>query len=158
MARSRERHNPFRGLMDVTSEMARMSDQMYGLETKTETQPRGHVDAWSPVTDVLARGRNLVIRAELPGVEHEDLEVTYSNGTLTISGERHADEGEDVTYYTKERSWGHFRRGMTLPEGISNEDISATFGDGLLEVTIRGGATVTAPVRVEVGDRRQRKR
>lgn len=158
MARSRERHNPFRGLMDVTSEMARMSDQMYGLENKTETQPRGHVDAWSPVTDVLARGRDLVIRAELSGVDYDELEVAYSNGMLTISGERRADEGENVTYYTKERSWGHFRRGMTLPEGISNDDISATFGDGLLEVVIRGGATATAPSKIEVEDRRQRKR
>lgn len=158
MARSRQRHNPFRGLMDVTSEMARMSDQMYGVDTKAETQPRSHVDAWTPTADVFARGEDLVVRVELPGVDYDELEVTYSNGTLTISGERRADEDAQTVYYTKERSWGHFRRGMTLPEGVTNDDITADFGDGLLEVVIRGGATATTPMKIEVGDRRRRKR
>jgi HSP20 family protein len=71
---------------------------------------------------------------------------------LTISGERRSElDEEEIHFYTRERSFGHFRRSMNLPEGIDASDISADFQDGMLQVTVRGGATeVLEPERIEI--------
>lgn len=152
------RGNPFQGLMDVTREISRVSDRMYGAgETSTaETHARGHVDAWAPTSDIFARGEDVMIRAELPGVDRADVEVTFSSGTLTISGERTIDDDSETVYYTKERSWGKFRRSMTLPEGVDADDITADLTDGVLEVVVRHAARAAGPIQISVGSRAAR--
>lgn len=155
MAQQRRRQNPFRGLMDVTSEMTRMADRMAGLDSAhgPETQPRGHVDAWTPAADIYAKGDDLVVRIELAGVTREEVEVTFSNGTLSVTGKRETDDEPSTVYYTRERGWGNFRRTITLPEGIGSEDIGADLDQGLLQVTVRGGAAVRGPAEIQVNTR-----
>jgi HSP20 family protein len=148
MGRERRR-NPFRGFVDTMSEMARMREY---FEAGREEQRRTHATAWVPTTDIFAEGDDLVIRCELAGVHREDIDIELTGDTLTISGERRSElDEEEIHFYSRERSFGHFRRRMKLPEGINPSDISADFQDGMLQVTVRGGATeVPEPERIEI--------
>ena len=139
--------NPFRGLMDTMSEMARMRE--YAEGGGGEEGRRTHATAWVPTTDIFAVGDDLVIRCELAGVERDDVEISLSGGALTIDGERKG-EPEASEYYARERYYGHFRRRMKLPEGIDGSKVSARFENGLLEVTVRGGADHREPDRIEI--------
>ncbi|WP_304451522.1 Hsp20/alpha crystallin family protein [Nocardiopsis sp. YSL2] len=147
--------NPFHGVVDMITEMNRISDTMSSIETsQAGERERGYADAWSPPTDILARGEDLVVRCEIPGVYEQDVTVSLSHGVLTISGERQRDE-DDVVYYSSERYMGTFRREISLPEEISENDIEASYGEGLLEVTVHGAANTTAPRKISI---RRRKR
>jgi HSP20 family protein len=123
---------------------------MTGYDANQEDQQRTHATAWVPTTDIFVRGDDLVVRAELAGVEREDIEITITSGMLTISGSRKSDETDDISYYVRERFYGHFRRTMTLPESIAEEDIGATFENGMLEIVIKGGAASAKPRRIQV--------
>lgn len=149
MRRSR---NPFRGIIDTISEMNRTREHwMTGYEPSHEDQQRTHATAWIPTTDIFARGDDLVVRAELAGVEQDDIEITLASGVLTVSGVRRSDETDDTSYYIRERFYGQFRRTMTIPEGIDEGDIDATFENGMLEIRIKGAATSAEPRRIRIG-------
>jgi len=141
--------NPFRGLMDHMSEMTRMREYAEG-GLGAEDQRRTHATAWVPTADIFAKGEDLVIRCELAGVEREDVEVSLAGGVLTIDGERKG-EPADVSYYSRERYYGRFRRTMNLPEGVDGDRITADFENGLLEVTVKGGADYPEPERIQIG-------
>ena len=101
--------------------------------------------------DVLQRDGDLMLRAELPGVKLEDVDITVHDRVLTISGERKLEEEtERGGYYVRERRHGSFRRSMTLPEGVEEDRIRARFQDGVLEVTIEGAAAVREPKRIQI--------
>lgn len=92
---------------------------------------------WSPQIETFRRGNQIVVRADLPGVSKDDVDVNVDNGVLTISGERSAqnqDEGDG--WYRTERSYGSFYRALPLPEGVDASHCDATFKDGVLEVTL----------------------
>jgi HSP20 family protein len=100
---------------------------------------------------VLTKDDDLVIRAELPGLKQEDVDITLQNGVLTISGEHKVEEEEERgNYHVRERRYGSFRRSMTLPEGTDESKIRARFEDGVLEVTVEGAAIEQAPKRIEI--------
>jgi HSP20 family protein len=148
----RGKKNPFRGFVDTISEMNRMREHwMTGYEPAREV-PRTHATAWVPTTDIFARGRDLIVQCELAGVRREDLDVTVSNGTLIISGERRRNpDSEEANYYVRERYYGAFRRTMNLPEGIDGSRVEATFEDGMLQIRVRGGAAPPETQRIEIG-------
>jgi HSP20 family protein len=153
----RPRSNPFQGFVDVMSEMSRMREMVTdpGFETGQEDQRRTHANAWIPPTDIFAREGNLVIRCELAGVRREDVEITLSDGVLNILGERRSElNEEEVTFYTRERFYGTFRRSMSLPEGVHEDDIDATFEDCVLEITVRRGAAAAPESRrIQIRDK-----
>ncbi|CAN5868766.1 hypothetical protein BH23ACT11_BH23ACT11_29360 [soil metagenome] len=146
---AKERHNAFRGFVDSISEANRMREHwMTGFDPTPEK--RTHANAWVPTTDIYATSDgDLVIRCELAGVTRDALDISLSNSVLTISGER-KDRPENVTYYAHERQYGHFRRSMTLPEGAKDDDVNASFENGMLEVVIKGGAAPHEPNRIEI--------
>ncbi|MGH4022266.1 MAG: Hsp20/alpha crystallin family protein [Pseudonocardiaceae bacterium] len=146
----RKHRNPFRGVSDIVSEMNRMSDRMRGVDGGSTPQVRGHPDAWSPTTDILARGSDLVIRGELAGVPPSNVEVSLSNGTLTIEGHRDRGPEPDEDFYVQERYSGQFRRDITLPEGVCDQDIEARFEEGVLEVLVRGCAEAPGPAQIRI--------
>ena len=148
-----ERRDPFRGFVDSISEWNRMREYgMYGPDTGQEEQRRTHANAWFPTADIFAKGEDLIIRCELAGVREEDIDITLTGGVLTISGERKSDlDEEDVYFYTRERSYGYFRRAMNIPEGLDGSRINASFEDGMLEITITGGAVYPEPERIRIG-------
>ena len=144
--------SPFRGVYDVQGEVDRLFNEMLGGLSRGRGRQGGQQLAeWAPAMDVLTKDGNLVIRAELPGVKLEDVDITLQNGVLTISGEHKVDQEEERGgYHVKERRYGSFRRSMTLPEGTDESKIHARFEDGVLEVTVEGGAVEQAPKRIEI--------
>ena len=147
---------PFRGFYDMQSEMNRMFDEVFGGLTRRRGRPQGDEPTrWAPVLDVLQKDGDIVVRAELPGVKQEDVDITLHDGVLTISGERQAeDQREGSGYYVRERRHGSFRRSMTLPQGVDESKISARFDHGVLEVRVAGAAAVQEPrrIQIEAGD------
>jgi HSP20 family protein len=92
---------------------------------------------WAPAVDVLDRTDEFVLRADLPGLEQKNIEVTVQGGTLTIRGTRsETTEVEDGEYYQSERWTGAFARTLNLPPGVDLARVSATFKNGVLEVHV----------------------
>jgi HSP20 family protein len=91
---------------------------------------------WMPVCDVYETDKELVIKAELPGVKKEQVFVGIEDHTLTISGERGFAEGERENYQRLEGTYGEFMRAFTLPAFIEANQIVAEFKDGLLTITL----------------------
>jgi len=147
--------NPFDGVSDFFSELARMREVgRHGYEQGHESRMRTHATAWVPATDIFAREGDLVIRVELSGVRAEHVELTFAQGILTVSGQRLTELGgaSEDSFLVRERPYGAFRRSMTLPPGTNESDISAEFIDGLAEITVAGacGAELT---RIQLQDR-----
>jgi len=144
--------SPFRGFYDMQSEMNRMFDEVFGDVARRSGRQQGEAPSrWAPALDALQEDGDIVVRAELPGVEPEDVDVTLHNGVLTISGERKAEERREGSgYYVRERRYGSFRRSMTLPQGVDEGSISARFDGGVLEVRVSGAAAVQEPKRIQI--------
>ena len=141
-----------RGFWDPLSEMNRMLDQMISAPTRRQDNERvRELGEWAPSLDVLSKDGDLVVRAELPGVKQEDVDITLHDRVLTISGERKAEQEEERGgYYVRERRYGSFSRSLTLPEGIDESKIHARYEDGVLEVTVEGAAAVREPKRIQI--------
>ena len=90
-----------------------------------------------PVLDFYKEKDDLVVKAELPGMEKEDIEVNVTDHTLTIKGEKKKEEEvEEENYYRSERSFGSFRRDLELPSDVQAEKAKASFKNGILEVRL----------------------
>jgi HSP20 family protein len=122
--------------------LGRLAEEMTGVFA--EAAPQGQAGSgqlaatvWAPDIDVFQRGNELVIRADLPGVNLDDLVVEISDDAVTLSGERMEERREDQDgVYRVERSYGAFYRVIPLPEGAIVDQANATFRDGVLEITI----------------------
>jgi HSP20 family protein len=146
--------NPYRGrgFYDPQSEVNRLFDEMFSNLRGTSGRQQGTQQTqWAPALDVLHEEGDLLIRAELPGVKREDVEITLHERVLTISGERKAEEHwEGSGYYVRERRHGSFRRSLVLPHDVEEGQINARFEDGVLEVRVPGGAVDRAPKRIQI--------
>jgi HSP20 family protein len=92
---------------------------------------------WSPAIEVSERDNNLVVCAELPGLEKEDVKVEVTDDSIVIHGERrHEHEEERKGYYRSERSYGEFYRTVPLPEHAKADEAKATFRNGVLEISV----------------------
>jgi HSP20 family protein len=127
MAQTMTRWQPFAELADLRSRF----DRMFADITD------GEHGAWTPAIDVVRRDGELCIRAELPGIKPEDVEVEVSDDVLTISG-RHEEEHEtkDERYVRRERRFGSFTRSIALPAGVDASSIGARSHHGVLEITV----------------------
>lgn len=93
--------------------------------------------AWMPAVDVAERDGDLVVTAELPGMGKEDIGLELSEGVLTIKGEKTEEsEHEEQEMHVTERSYGSFRRSLTLPCPVDETKVAAEFKDGVLRVTL----------------------
>jgi len=92
---------------------------------------------WAPQVEVLERGNQLTIRADLPGMTKNDIKVDVDDNSLVIRGERKSEREEDEEgYYRSERSYGSFYRRIPLPSGAKAEEATADFRNGVLEITM----------------------
>ncbi len=93
---------------------------------------------WAPPLEVFSRGDQLVVRAELPGLKKEDINVDIDDDMLTIAGERREEreETQEGGWRHSERRYGRFLRSISLPSGINADQAKCTFKDGVLEVTL----------------------
>jgi len=147
--------NPFHGVVDAIAEWNRMREVGSGrVAPDREPRRRTHADAWVPSTDILAQDDDLVIRVSLSGVQPDDVAIAFSQGGLVVSGQRRTGPGDDeATFYVQERHYGPFRRNWTLPAGVDEDDISADFDNGLLEIRVKGGAAPAEPRTIAIGSR-----
>lgn len=116
--------------------------------------------AWVPAVDVFERQNDLVIRAELPGIDPEkDVDISVQDGTLTIRGERRHEERTEgnESAYRLESSYGAFERSVLLPEGVNVDDIQAGYENGILEVLVPGAAQLSGArkIPVQAGSKRK---
>ncbi|MFQ5809179.1 MAG: Hsp20/alpha crystallin family protein [Armatimonadota bacterium] len=113
--------------------------------------PSGEAGAeWVPAVDLSETSESFVVRADLPGIRREAVDVTTEDDTLIIRGENPAPEaGDDDTMHRRERRHGRFRRVLTLPAAADPEQVSARLHDGVLEVTI-AKARSAKPRRIEI--------
>jgi len=93
-------------------------------------------NVWNPPVDVLEDKDGIVVKVEVPGIEENDLRVTFEDGLLTISGERQFERKESRSYHRIERAYGSFTRKFTLPRSVDAGQIAANYVNGVLEVTI----------------------
>jgi HSP20 family protein len=91
---------------------------------------------WHPTCDIKESGNELVLHAELPGVNKEDVQIELKDHILTISGEKKFEKKEENEKYLRtERSYGKFTRSVRLPENVTEDQVKASFNNGVLEVT-----------------------
>jgi HSP20 family protein len=142
------RWEPVRELDSLQSEMNRLFDGFFGAgRTGNDVRAR----RWIPAMDLVESEDHLVLRADLPGMSEDDIEVEIKDGVLTISGERKAEqEKKGEGYYRVERAFGSFSRSLTLPEGVAAGQVSANFDKGVLEVRIPKPEE-RKPQRVQIG-------
>ena len=106
---------------------------------------------WAPAVDLIEREDSLVLKADLPGLTEDDVQIEVRDSVLTIAGERKAEhEDKQNGYYRIERSFGRFSRTLQLPEGVDADRIGASFENGVLEVTIPK-PEARQPRRIQIG-------
>ena len=106
--------------------------------------------SWAPPVDIFEKNDHLVIRAEIPGVLKDDMDVRIENGVLTLHGERKNEtEIKEANAYRMERAYGTFTRSFSLPTTVDAAKVAATYKDGVLEVTVPKAETAK-PKKVSI--------
>ncbi len=91
---------------------------------------------WVPPVDVAETQDKILVRAEVPGMKQEDIQIEFENGLLTLRGERPIEKTEGLTWHRVERIYGNFSRSFTLPRTVDPEKITASYRDGILEIEV----------------------
>ena len=141
------RYDPFRDLRALQDEVNRLFSSGVTRGFGDEGIARG---AWTPSVDIYENKDNIVLEAELPGMNREDFELTVENNVLTLRGERRfekRDEGDN--YHRVERAYGQFSRSFTLPQTVSAENAAAEYKNGVLRVVLQKREEVKAR-RIEI--------
>ena len=124
---------PFSGLSTLRKEM----DDLWNRFFSDMPTVRGFEGEWSPSVDVSETKDSFVVKAELPGLVAEDVNVSISGNLLTIRGEKKKEEEEkDEHHHYVERYYGSFQRSFQLPANMKTDKIEATFDKGVLKVTL----------------------
>lgn len=146
------RWNPMRDMEMLHQQMNRLFEPVFGRQG-VWNDPDLASGTWVPAVDIEETPERLVVRAEVPGMKAEDLDVRVENGTLTIAGERKFEtERGDRHFHRVERSYGRFSRSFTLPTTISTEEVDARYENGVLELTMKKREEAK-PRRIEITSR-----
>ena len=130
------RWDPFRDVMTLQDRMNRLFDQALS-RPRADDEEGLTASTWVPAVDIFETADSIVMRAELPGVSRENIDIQVRDNTLTLKGERKFErEVKDENYLRVERSYGAFQRAFSLPTLIQQDTIKAVFKDGVLEVTM----------------------
>ena len=129
------RWEPARELQSLQHEMNRLFGTFF--DSPTGPGNGGTLSRWIPAMDLVEEGDHYVLRADLPGVREEDVNVEVEDGVLTVSGQRKSEHQQRKEgYYRIERASGAFSRSLTLPKGVDADSVEARFDSGVLEVRI----------------------
>ena len=138
---------PFHQLRD---EMDRLFNSFFREPLAALDLPLWGSGNWSPAIDVAENDKELTVRAELPGIDPKELEVTVIGNQLVLSGEKkESSERQEKDFYHSETRYGSFRRVIPLPEGVDTENVDAQYANGVLTLTLKKIAP-TAQKRIEV--------
>jgi len=139
------RWNPFREMMDLRSEFDRLFE-----ESLSGPRSRWQLTNWGMDVDVAENEDNFVVKASLPGMKPEDIDISLTNNVLTIKGEMKQDETIDEDqYHVRERRYGSFSRTVTLPVQVNSEAVEAKYEDGVLTLEVPKAEEVK-PKRISV--------
>ena len=133
---------PSRPFMDLTRwerDMDRMMEDFFGRRFRPWWPERwsrtNELDVRAPSVDVFEEKDDIVVKAEIPGMDKDNIEVNLTDHTLTIKGEKKKEEEvKEENYYRSERSYGSFFRTLELPKDVYADKVKATFKNGVLEV------------------------
>ena len=124
---------PFREFERVRRQMDRLWDSFLGGGLAR----RGEEGEWLPSLDVAETKNELVVKAEVPGMDAKDIDISLSDGMLTIKGEKKQEKEEkEADYHLVERSYGAFTRSIQLPSEVQSDKISASYKNGILKITL----------------------
>jgi len=139
------RWDPIRDMMTLRSAMDRLFDSAY-IGPNLVWQPEG----LSLAVDVIENTDEFVVKASLPGINPDDLEVSYNNNVLTIKGEvKEEIDTEETRFHLRERRFGSFSRSFSLPSHVNADEIKATYEQGILTLTLPK-AEEAKPKRISV--------
>ena len=139
------RWDPARELDTLQSDLNRVFDTFFGWTQNDATR------RWIPAMDLVEADDHLVLKADLPGLDKDDVEIEIKDNVLTVSGERKTERADSSNgYHRVERAYGRFSRSLSLPEGIAADQVQADFDKGVLEVRIPKPAE-RKPHRVQIG-------
>jgi HSP20 family protein len=141
------RYSPLRDLMSVNERLNRMFDEAF--DARSNNLEYGQ---WAPAVDLKEEGGQFVLKADMPGMKREDIDIQVENNLLTISGERRFEEDERrEDYHRIERAYGKFVRTFTLSTRVKADAITASYKDGILTVEIPK-AEESKPKKIAIKD------
>jgi len=124
---------PFRDLMAMQDRMTRLFDETLSRIFKEEA-PRG---VWIPPVDIIEREKEVILKVDLPEMNQNEIDIKVEENTLIIQGERHfIKESLEENHIQIERPYGNFRRTFALPRAIDQEEIKASYKDGVLRIIL----------------------
>jgi HSP20 family protein len=129
------RWNPMRDVFGFGHRMNHLFDDVFRPVARED----GRLSMWNgyPTVDIYDNDENIVITAELPGINKTDIVIDVKDGVLTLKGERSFDnEVKEEKYYCRERTFGKFQRAFRLPADVDPEKINADYKDGILKIDI----------------------
>lgn len=125
------RWEPFRSNAGLESQVNRMFNELF------DRSQESNLTTWAPAVDIFENEHELVVKADLPDVKPEELDIRVENNILTIRGERKFEKKVDEKNYLRvERSYGSFARSFSLANTVNSEAIKADYKDGVLTLTI----------------------
>lgn len=126
--------DPLRDLLSIQDRMNRLFEQTL---SRSRAEERVTASTWSPAVDIYETPETIIMKADLPGLSREDIEIQIRDNTLSLRGERRfAKDVQQENYLRIERASGAFQRNFTLPATVQQDQIRATFRDGVLELTL----------------------
>lgn len=143
------RWEPFRGLNTLQDQVNRLFEDTVNRGRSTQSD----LAAWAPTVDIYEAENDLVVKADLPGLDEKDIDVRVENNTLTIRGERKFEkEVNEDNYLRVERTYGAFTRSFSLPNTVNTEAIHAEYHNGVLTVRLpKREETKPKQVKINVG-------
>lgn len=145
------RWEPFKDLLSLQDRMNQLFEE--SLARGTAKQPDERPAHWSPAVDILETESEIILMAEVPGLDLEDIELQIRDNVLTFRGERTIENAVKKEHYFRiERAYGNFSRSFTLPSTIDQEHVEARLKDGILDVrmpkrTQGSGRSITVEVK-----------
>ena len=146
--------SPFSFLRRFGEDMEQLFEEFGfgGLMPRGMTQGLNQIAGWTPPVEMFQRDGQLVVRADLPGIDKDNVQVELRDDSVVIRGERqeeHEEKGEG--FYRSERAYGSFYREIPLPQGVKTENANANFRDGVLEITMpaRQGESKSRQLKIE---------
>jgi HSP20 family protein len=124
---------PFDELTSFRREMDRLWDRFFSERPALDMLEKG----WEPTMDITETKSDLIVKAELPGIDPKEIDISLTGDTLTIKGEKQQEKEEkEENYYRIERSYGIFSRTIKLPVSVQNDKIKASYQHGVLKITL----------------------
>jgi HSP20 family protein len=128
------RWSPFRDVVSVQDEMSRLFDDVFGQRPARVQWTDG---IWNPSVDVTEDKDSVVVKAEMPGLNKDDIKISVQDSILTLKGEKKQEKEEKETdYHRIERSYGSFCRSFQLPTTVRADKIKANYKDGVLSIIL----------------------